>query len=280
MEAFDDRHALIEDRLTEVIDAVDPDDRNEEMTHVVLSGGKRLRPLLTLLVCEAAGGDPEDAVDFAVGIELVHNASLVVDDIIDRSELRRGNNSAWAGFGHGPAIATSDGLLGEAFELFLADPTATEIVAQAMVALGEGEASEVTDQPVTLAEYQTLAQRKTGALFRAAAELGALAADTAPETRQSFGEYAEQLGIAFQMRDDILDVKGATETLGKPAGHDTAVNRPSVVHNTELSVTKAEEKARDHVENALAALAEIETPGAEAHKHLQELAEFVVTRHR
>lgn len=134
---------------------------NEEVRHVALSGGKRVRPMVTVLACETVGGTAEEAVDFGVGIELVHNASLVIDDIIDRSELRRGTASAWAEFGYGPAIITSDGLLGEAFGLFSTNPQATRTVAEAMVELGIGEATELSAQPSNEEEYMTLARRKT-----------------------------------------------------------------------------------------------------------------------
>jgi len=155
-----------------VLDAVEPGELADQVRHVTLAGGKRVRPTVTVLVCEALGGEPTDATDYAVGIELVHNASLVIDDIIDESDVRRGTPSAWAEYGHGPAIIASDGLLGEAFGLFSADERAMQAVSEAMVELGEGEATELVAQPASEAEYMELARRKTGALFRAAAELG------------------------------------------------------------------------------------------------------------
>ena len=169
MEYLEHRVELVNDRLREVIEGVEPEQLTAELEHVVLAGGKRVRPAVTVLSCEACGGDPADAVDFAAGVEFVHNASLVVDDIIDRSQLRRGTPSAWAEFGYGPALITSDGLLGEAFALFSADDRATQIVAEAMVELGEGEATELVSYPDSEEAYMELARRKTGALFRAAA---------------------------------------------------------------------------------------------------------------
>ena len=264
----------------------------EEMDHVTLGGGKRVRPTLTLLVCEAAGGldadpssdaadvntYPETALDFAAGIELVHNASLVVDDIIDRSDVRRGTPSAWAAFGHGPAIVASDGLLGEAFALFSADARATEVVADAMVELGEGEAMELVDRPTDTAEYMELARRKTGALFRAAAQLGAIAADAEDATVEGVGEYAERVGIAFQLRDDVLDATAASETLGKPAGQDAEIGRPSILQVTEKTPDAVEELAREQATEAAAALDSVDLPGDEARGYLEDLAAFVVER--
>jgi geranylgeranyl diphosphate synthase, type I len=278
MELLERRRALIEERLVTVIDGVEPETLNEEVRHVALSGGKRVRPMVTLLACETVGGEPEDAVDFGVGIELVHNASLVIDDIIDRSDLRRGTASAWAEFGYGPAIITSDGLLGEAFALFSADPKATQVVAESMVELGVGEATELSSQPTNEEEYMTLARRKTGALFRAAAELGAIAADSDPFTVEALGEYAERVGVAFQIRDDVLDAVADPDELGKPTGHDAALERPSVVQVTDLSPAEANARAREEADRAIDALERVDAVDREAREYLRELAEFVVER--
>lgn len=280
MEFLERRRRLVEDRLEAVVDDVEPDQLSGELSHVALSGGKRVRPMVTVLSCEAVGGDPEDAVDFGVGVELVHNASLVIDDIIDQSELRRGVDSAWAAFGFGPAIIASDGLLGEAFQLFAADPEATKVVTEAMVELGEGEATELEAMPDDEATYMNLARRKTGSLFRAAAELGAIAADADPVTVEAFGEYAERVGVAFQIRDDVLDATGDAEELGKPTGVDADLDRPSVVHVTELTPEQANNRAREQADAALDALDRVDTQNEQATAYLQDLAEFVVVRER
>ena len=272
------RQDLIESRLEEVLDRVEPETLADELRHVALSGGKRVRPTVTLLACETAGGQAEDAVDFAVGIELVHDASLVVDDIIDRSDVRRGSPSAWAAFGYGPAILASDGLLGEAFALFSPDPRALETVSKALVELGEGEASELVDQPDSEAAYMELARRKTGALFRAAAELGALAADADDEIVEALGQYAERVGIAFQIRDDVLDATAEEGDLGKPTGHDAHMDRPSLVQVTDLAVEEVNDRAHREADDALAALGRVEEVDSRAGDYLRDLAEFVVTR--
>jgi len=282
MEYLRRRIALVNDRLEEVIDAVEPAALSAQVGDVALAGGKRVRPAVTVLACEAVGGEPADAVDFAVGIELVHNASLVVDDIIDRSAVRRGTESAWAAHGHGPAIVASDGLLGEAFALFSTDAAAMAAVAEATVELGEGEATELVARPTTEAEYMELARRKTGALFRAAAELGAIAGDAEPYVVEAFGEYAGRVGVAFQMRDDVLDATADADDLGKPTGRDAAMDRPSLVQVTDLGPEAANERAREESDRALAALdaARPELPETEAIGYLRDLAEFVVVRER
>ncbi|GGN12444.1 polyprenyl synthetase family protein [Halarchaeum nitratireducens] len=280
MEDVEAHRRAVEDRLREVLEAVEPPELREEVEAVALAGGKRVRPALAMLCCEAAGGEAADALDYAVGVELVHNASLVVDDIIDRSELRRGEPSAWAAYGHGPAIVASDGLLGEAFALFSDDPSALETAADSLVELGQGEATELVDRPETEAEYMELARRKTGALFRAAAELGAIAADADDDTIDALGEYAERVGVAFQLRDDVLDVTAETGDLGKPAGTDEELNRPSVLRVTERSVEDVNALADAESEAALAALDDAAIEDGSARAYLERLATFVVERER
>ncbi len=280
MEYLERRRTRVEDRLEEVLDGVEPTDLHEQVRHVALAGGKRVRPTVTTLVCEALDGDRETAVDFAVGVELVHNASLVIDDIIDESDFRRGSPAAWTAFGHGPAIIASDGLLGEAFALFSADERAMQAVSEAMVQLGEGEATELVARPVDEDEYMDLARRKTGALFRAAAELGAIAADADAYTVEAFGQYAERVGVAFQMRDDVLDATADSEQLGKPTGHDAEIGRPSLVEVTDLAPEEVDERAHETSDAALAALNAIDAEDSEAMAYLQDLAEFVVVRDR
>jgi geranylgeranyl diphosphate synthase type I len=291
MEYLERRRSFVEERLEAVLESTEPEAMTDRLEHVSLSGGKRVRPTVTLLAFEAAGGElsgdsgretppSRNAVDFAVGIELVHNASLVVDDIIDESELRRGVDSAWAAFGHGSAIVTSDGLLGEAFSLFSADERAMRVVSESMVELGEGEATELVAQPTDETEYMELARRKTGALFQAAAELGAVAADADAYTVEAFGKYAERVGIAFQIRDDVLDATADPEELGKPTGQDEEMARPSLVQITEMTPEEANKRAREESDAALAALEAAESVDSEAVGYLEDLAEFVVVRER
>ncbi|MFT4921912.1 MAG: geranylgeranyl diphosphate synthase type I [Haloarculaceae archaeon] len=278
MEYLERHRDRIEERLETVLDDVEPGQLRDEVRHVALAGGKRVRPTVTVLVCDALDGDRDTATDFAAGIELVHNASLVVDDIIDESDLRRGTPAAWTEYGHGPAIIASDGLLGEAFALFSTDERAMQAVSEAMVQLGEGEAVELVAQPVDEQEYLELARRKTGALFRAAAELGAIAADADAYTIEAFGQYAEQVGVAFQMRDDVLDATADPDQLGKPTGHDAVMDRPSLVEVTDLSPAEANERAQDKSDAALAALDSVEEPDTQAMAYLRDLAEFVIVR--
>jgi len=291
MESVEQRRKAIEAALETVVSGVEDAELNEELESVVLSEGKRVRPTLTLLVWEAVTGRPADqgsverteemaktALDFAVGIELVHNASLVVDDIIDRSPLRRGDASAWAEHGHGPALVASNGLLGEAFRQFESHPAAMEAVANAMVELGAGEATELTDKPDTEAEYVELARQKTGALFRAAAELGAIAGEADAETIEAVGDYAERVGIAFQIKDDVLDETADESELGKPTGLDAEMDRPSILQVTDRSPEAVTALAREQAEAAVGSLERATLPEQSIESQLETLAEFVVER--
>ena len=280
MEYLDRPQRLVEQRLAEVLGVVDPPTLSRSLQHSTLSGGKRVRPAVTILTCEALGGHADDAVDYAAGIELVHSASLIVDDIIDESPIRRGVDSAWAKYGHGPAIIASNGLLGEAFGLFSDRPRALTVVTNALLELGQGEAVELVDYPTTEAEYVTLARRKTGALFRAAAALGAIAAEQDDHTVDLMGEFAERVGIAFQMRDDVLDATAEAAHLGKPTGRDATMERPSVLLVTEITPEQANARASEEIDAALAALEKIDTMDADARDRLIEVAEFVVARDR
>jgi geranylgeranyl diphosphate synthase type I len=280
MEYVEERQEEIERRLRETLSSLGPEELVEQSNDAVLAGGKRVRPTLTLLVCEALDGDRATALDYAAGVELVHTASLVVDDIIDRSAVRRGASSAWAAHGHDSALVTSDGLLGEAFALFSSDPRAMEAVSDAMVELGEGEATELVAEPTNEAEYMELARRKTGALFRAAARLGAVAADADDETIDAIGDYAERVGIAFQLRDDVLDEVADGAELGKPTGVDAEMNRPSILQVTDRTPEEVTARARAQAVEARRTLGRLDIPEGEALGYLEELAEFVVERER
>jgi len=280
MEYLDRRRDRIERRIEAVLAETEPSALREQMEHVTLSGGKRVRPTVTVLVCDALDGDMDAAVEFAVGVELVHNASLVIDDIIDESELRRNTPAAWTAFGYGPAMTASDGLIGEAFALFSTDERAMQAVAEAMAQLGEGEATELVAKPTNETEYRDLARRKTGALFRAAAELGAIAAEADTYTVEAVGQYAERVGVAFQMRDDVLDATADQEQLGKPTGTDAEMERPSIVEVTDLTPEEANQRAREESELALDALESADVADSEAASYLREFATFVVERER
>ena len=280
MVTLESRQDAIDARIDEHLSGLEPPALADSVRHAALAGGKRVRPTVTLYMCEALGGTTEEAMEYAVGIELVHAASLVVDDIIDRSNRRRDTASAWATYGHGGALTASDGLIGEAFSLFSSDTTATQIVASAMGSLGAGEATELVAPPETREGYEELATRKTGALFRAAAELGAHGADAREDSVALAGEYGERVGVAFQIRDDVLDETSTASTLGKPTGRDEAMDRPSVIRATDLSPEDATTLAERHADSAIHALESLDVVDDEAGTYLESLARYTVERDR
>jgi len=194
-------------------------------------GGKLLRPSLVCFSCEALGGDVSAALPLACALELVHNFSLVHDDIQDGDELRRGRPTVWKAFGTAQAINSGDGLLVLALKTAIgaqgalspkAVLTALEALNSATFRMIEGQALDLGlegDDSGGVAEYLAMARRKTGALFGAAFELGAIAAGR-PELGSENRELGETLGLAFQITDDILGIWGKPEQTGKPARSD------------------------------------------------------------
>jgi geranylgeranyl pyrophosphate synthase len=188
----------------------------------IAAGGKRLRPLL---VCLAAGVPPPETdglIHAAVAVELVHGATLVHDDVLDGSALRRGRPTVVATGGREMAIATGDLLFARAFaELALGRSIdAVRVLSRASSELATGELMQRTDAwraDVTVARYLARCRLKTAVLFRAACELGALEGGADPESLATFGEL---IGLAFQILDDVLDVSGSPERTGKPRGAD------------------------------------------------------------
>jgi len=188
----------------------------------IAAGGKRLRPLL---VCIAAGAPPPETdglVRAAVAVELVHGATLVHDDVLDGSALRRGRPTVVATGGRAVATATGDLLFSRAFAE-LADGGSADAVrvlsrASRELALGElAQRADAWDTGVSVSRYLERCRLKTAVLFRAACQLGALEADTDPD---ALGAFGERIGLAFQLLDDVLDVSGPPERTGKPRGAD------------------------------------------------------------
>lgn len=189
---------------------------------MIAAGGKRLRPLL---VCLAAGAPPpesEELVRAAVAVELVHGATLVHDDVLDASPLRRGRPTVFAAGGRGVAVATGDLLFSRAFAELASGGSvqAVRILSRATGELAQGELMQRADAfhgDVSVERYLERCRLKTAVLFRAACELGALAAGGPVDELGSFGEA---IGLAFQLLDDVLDVTGPPERTGKPRGAD------------------------------------------------------------
>ena len=281
----------VDDQLEELADTIDPGELSQAVKHVTLSGGKRLRPILTLLSSEAIDGvgSRDKAVRFAAGVEFVHTSALVADDIIDRSRVRRGVPTVHEEYDHDMAVLSSNILLGKALET-IDDREAVEAMVDAVKKLGEGEAMELSEELESVEDYEILAYRKTAALFVAAAKVGAIASDASEKEKHLLGDYAHHLGVAFQIRDDVLDFTSSQDDLGKPVGRDAILERPSIVvihsRNRDVrlvdSVEFARNRAQEHTEEAKDSLDELsELDGnQEAIEELEKITEFTVERNK
>ena len=204
----------------------------EAMRYSLLAGGKRIRPILTMKFCEAAGGTLEEALDFGCGVEMLHTYSLIHDDLpcMDNDDLRRGRPTCHKVYGETLAVLAGDALQAEAFRLISHAPgLSAEQRSEAVHTLasacgGDGMvAGQVLDMDGLAhdeASLRDLCLRKTGALLAAGADLGCIAAGASPEIRQQAAEYARHIGLAFQIRDDMLDVIADQDEFGKPVGSD------------------------------------------------------------
>ncbi|MFQ5421166.1 MAG: polyprenyl synthetase family protein [Anaerolineae bacterium] len=219
----------VEQTLQDIVDS-DVKVLRDASQHIISSGGKRIRPHIALLAYLAAGGnDPLEAVPMAAAIEMVHTATLVHDDINDHSQTRRGKIAVHARWGRTFALLTGDYLFTKVYELMA--PYGGEfnvIMADACIKLVEGETLQAAAAKSGMMDretYKTIIARKTASLFEAGASMGGMLANASAEIVKALTEYAYNLGLTFQIVDDILDIVGDPETLGKPVGADLAQNR-------------------------------------------------------
>jgi geranylgeranyl diphosphate synthase type II len=277
---------------------------SEAMRYSLFAGGKRLRPMLALAAAEAvaerldspAGDARALAMPAACALELIHTYSLVHDDLpaMDDDTMRRGRPTAHVVFGEGIAILAGDGLLTEAFGLLSREPSGSPSLAEdelnrrklqvsAMVAEAAGAAGMVGGQAIDLQAaapgapaldatgLREMHTRKTGALIVAAALSGALMAGATEPLAAAISRYAVQVGLAFQIVDDILDVEGASADLGKTAGKDAAAGKPT--YPALFGIEASRRLAADSMTRALAALDEAGLDG-----QLPGIARWVVGR--
>ncbi|MBK1872964.1 MULTISPECIES: (2E,6E)-farnesyl diphosphate synthase [unclassified Marinobacter] len=259
----------------------------EAMRYSVLGGGKRIRPALSLAAASALGQDMEIALVPACAVELIHAYSLVHDDLpaMDNDELRRGRPTAHIAFDEATAILAGDALQALAFE-WLAEAPGIEAPARlAMIqelAHASGHSGMVGGQAIdlesvgkslTLAQLENMHRHKTGALIEASVRIGALTApDVSKRSLEALTTYAKALGLAFQVQDDLLDIEGDTEIIGKPQGSDIARAKPTYPALLGL------DGARQHLSSLLnSALQSLQDFGPEADP-LRAMADYVVAR--
>ena len=293
MTGFDARlaadQALVEQALRTIFrDAAPRADLYDAMCYSLLSGGKRLRPVLVLECCRLCGGTDSAALSFACAVEMVHAYSLIHDDLpcMDDDDLRRGKPTNHKVYGEAAAVLAGDGLLTAAFETAagaaarLSAPQVVEAVE--VLARAAGPAGMVGGQALDLAgegralsraELEQIHDLKTGAMIGAAAELGCIAAGASQAERKAVGDFARRLGLAFQIRDDMLDVEGDGPALGKPIGSDAANEKNTFV--TLLGLEGCREEVARLTRAAAAALASFPERG-----FLEELARRLAGREK
>jgi geranylgeranyl pyrophosphate synthase len=284
----------------------------EAAHHLVTAGGKRLRSLMTLLCCEAVGGDIEKALPVALAEELLQTASLIHDDILDDGKMRRGVQTVHCKFGRDMAILAGDLLILQAIRILgeRATPRVVARIGAGGIRVCEGEAADLqisADRPKTLdgRQYFEMIARKTAAFLKDSASVGALAGDATQEQEQALSHYGEMLGYAFQLRDDILDVEGSSDTAEKTTRADLRLKRGNyllirtqeagserqwrqcqralehgdldtvVAIVKEVALAHAYELARSYVAQAKQAL---QGHGFRTQELLERVADFTVTR--
>ena len=271
MTRFESYLALINARLGQLLPVCKYDAPQvcNAMRYSLEGGGKRIRPVLMLESCRLCGGTPEDALDFACALEMIHTYSLIHDDLpcMDNDDLRRGKPSCHIAFGEATAVLAGDALLTEAFHAAAASSFATKHPDRAVAAIallaelagacgmvgGQTIDLESEGQQISLERLRLMDKLKTGALMKAACAVGAVLAGATKAQRAALEAYADNLGQAFQITDDILDVTGDSQTLGKPVGSDNEQNKSTYV--SLLGLDAAKEKAADCTAQALWALA-------------------------
>jgi geranylgeranyl diphosphate synthase type II len=259
----------------------------ESMSYSLLAGGKRIRPILAMASYEACGGKAEDILECASAIEVIHTYSLIHDDLpaMDNDDLRRGRLTNHKVYGEALAILTGDGLLTEAFLIILnarekfRSESVLDAIQELAIASGVrgmvgGQVQDVLseDSEPESETLQYIHEHKTGALIKASVRLGGLLYGAGDDIMKALGDYGENLGLAFQIVDDILDVKGDEAILGKPVGSDEEKNKMTypALYGIELSRQKAEEL----VEKALMVI----EPLSEKAQPLREIARYIIER--
>lgn len=264
--------------LEEWVDA--PAQLREAIAYSLFAGGKRLRPALALGSAEIVAGDDAPAVPLACAVEMIHTYSLIHDDLpaMDNDSLRRGKPTSHIQFGEALAILAGDGLLTMAFEMaartYRPDVIAELARAAGVAGMVGGQVLDLAGEgnQLTVEELQNLHRRKTGALIRASVRLGAILAEARDVELAALTAYGEHIGLAFQIADDILDVVGTTESLGKAAGVDAAHGKstyPSI-----LGLDRARQLGEEATVRAIKAL---DLFGAEADM-FRALARYIMQR--
>lgn len=235
--------AVIQQRLASEVALV-----NQISHYIVSAGGKRIRPQLVLLVAGALGFEGPERFELAAVVEFIHTATLLHDDVVDESDLRRGRKTANAVFGNAASVLVGDYLYSRAFQMMVSVDRmrVLQILADATNVIAQGEVLQLMnmhDPDVSLQDYFRVIRYKTARLFEASARLGAVLAGTSPEMEETCAELGDALGVAFQLIDDLLDYGGSTQALGKNVGDDLREGKPTYPLLIALERASPESKA-------------------------------------
>lgn len=249
---------VIRARLKSAVPLVD-----EVAEHIIAGGGKRLRPLLVVLAGRACGHNGSDHVEAAAFIEFVHTATLLHDDVVDGSSMRRGRDTANEVFGNQASVLVGDFVYSRAFQMMaaLASHQVMSIMANATNVIAEGEVLQLMnahDPDTTEQRYLEVIYRKTAKLFEAGAEVAAVLAGSPPATRKALAAYGRHLGTAYQLVDDVLDYRSNPAERGKNLGDDLAEGKPTLPLIHALSRVSGEERATIRLAIERGGLAQLE----------------------
>src|ERR1700755_2745310 len=219
---------VIRARLKSAVPLVD-----QVANHIIAGGGKRLRPLLVVLVGRACGHDGHAVVEAAAFIEFIHTATLLHDDVVDGSSMRRGRDTANEVFGNQASVLVGDFVYSRAFQMMaaLSSQRVMEIMADATNIIAEGEVLQLmnaNDPETTEQRYLEVIYRKTARLFEAGAEVAAVLAEGSVDMQRALADYGRHLGTAYQLVDDVLDYRSDPATRGKNIGDDLAEGKPTL----------------------------------------------------
>jgi len=206
---------------------------NQIAHYIISAGGKRIRPKLVLLFSEALGFSGPERFELAATVEFIHTATLLHDDVVDESQLRRGRDTANALFGNAASVLVGDFVYSRAFQMMVGAGRmrVLEVLADATNVIAEGEVLQLMnmhDPDTNVEDYLRVIRFKTAKLFEASARLGAVLAEAEPAVEEACAAYGRSLGTAFQLVDDLLDYEGATERLGKNVGDDLREGKPTL----------------------------------------------------
>ncbi len=305
IEQLEERRVIVDKKIKSVFEDSEKHPLWQSMSYYPEAGGKKLRPFLAMISAGALGVEEEKALPYGVAIELVHNFTLVHDDIMDDDDMRRGQKTLHKKIGDAHAINAGDGLFALSFKILSETNVPGESVrklleelSSSVVVIAEGQEEDMSFEEtfdITEDEFITMIEKKTSYLFKAATRGGAIIADADQEEIEHMSEYAIKMGIAFQIQDDYLDLVGDQEEIGKDVGSDIRRGKRTLMvihalHNLEenkknrlIEILEKEDNSVDEVKEAMALMRSVgsidyakelaEKYGTEAKKEIEFLPE-------